>query len=64
MSNIYYWEKLTFSKLRFSLKENSKKCTISEEQKGTRYIRGNVYFVHYEKGECVQAFATSRLSAT
>ena len=26
MSNIYYWEKLTFSKLRFSRKENLKKC--------------------------------------
>ena len=25
-------------------KENLKKCTIFEEQKGTRYIRGNVYF--------------------
>ena len=45
MSNIYYWEKLTFSKLRFSRKENLKKCTSSEEQKGTRYIRENVYFV-------------------
>ena len=44
MSNIYYWEKLTFSKLRFSRKENLKKCTNFEEQKGTRYIRGNVYF--------------------
>ena len=43
MSNIYYWEKLTFSKLRFSRKENLKKCTNFEEQKGTRYIRGNVY---------------------
>ena len=44
ISNIYYWEKLTFSKLRFSRKENLKKCTSFEEQKGTRYIRGNVYF--------------------
>ena len=43
MSNIYYWEKLTFSKLRFSRKENLKKCTNFEEQKGTRYIWGNVY---------------------
>ena len=33
MSNIYYWEKLTFSKLRFSWKENFKKCTSFEEQK-------------------------------
>ena len=47
MSNIYYWEKLTFSKLVrkvISQKENLKKCTSFEEQKGTRYIRGNVYF--------------------
>ena len=45
ISNIYYWGKLTFSKLRFSRKEKLKKCTSSEEQKGTRYIRENVYFV-------------------
>ena len=43
-SNICYWEKLTFSNLRFSRKENLKKCTSLEEQKGTRYIRGNVCF--------------------
>ena len=43
MSNIYYWEKLTFSKLRFSWKENLKKCTNFEEQKGTRYVWGSVY---------------------
>ena len=43
-SNIYYWEKLTFSKLRFCRKENLKKCTSFEEQKGTSYIRENVYF--------------------
>ena len=43
MSNIYYWEKLTFSKLRFSRKENLKKCTNIEKQEGKRYIRGNVY---------------------
>ena len=43
MSNIYYWEKLTFSKLRFSPKESLKKCPNLEEQKGTSYIRGNVY---------------------
>ena len=45
--NIYYWEKLTFSKLfgkvNFS-KENLNKCTSFEEQKGTRYIRKNLYF--------------------
>ena len=27
MSNMYDWEKLTFSNLRFSRKENLKKCT-------------------------------------
>ena len=43
MSNIYYLEKLAFSKLRFSRKENLKKCTNFEEQKGTKYIGGNVY---------------------
>ena len=43
MSNIYYWEKLTFSKLWFSLKENLKKCANFKEQKATRYIRENVY---------------------
>ena len=32
MSNIYYWEKPIFSKLRFSQKENLKKCTNLEEQ--------------------------------
>ena len=44
MSNIYYWEKLTFSKLRCLRKENLKKRTCFEEKKGTRYIRENVYF--------------------
>ena len=39
-----YYEKLTFSKLQFYREENLKKCTTFEEQKGTRYIRGNVYF--------------------
>ena len=44
MSNIYYWEKnWLFSKLRFSRKENLKKCTNFEEQIGTRYIRRNIY---------------------
>ena len=40
--NIYYWEKLMFSKL--VRKENLKKCTSFEEQKGTRYILENIYF--------------------
>ena len=31
--------------LRFSRKENLKKCTGFEEQKGARYIQENVYFV-------------------
>ena len=26
-------------------RENLKKCTSFEERKGTRYIRGNIYFV-------------------
>ena len=29
---------------KISQKENLKKCTTFEEQKGTKYIRGNVYF--------------------
>ena len=38
-----YYEKLTtVSKLY--REENLKKCTMSEEQKDTKYIRGNVYF--------------------
>ena len=44
MSNLYYWKKLTFSKLQFFWKENLKKWTSFEEQKGTIYIPGNVYF--------------------
>ena len=44
MSKIYYLQKLTFSKCRFSQKEILKKCTSFEEQKGAKYIRGNVYF--------------------
>ena len=47
MSNIYYWEKLAFSKFvgkEISQKENLKKCTSFEEQKGTNYTQGNVYF--------------------
>ena len=35
VSNIYYSEKLTFSKLRFSRKENLKKYTTFETQKDT-----------------------------
>ena len=41
---LYYYEKLTFSKLQFYREENLKKCTTFEEQKGTRYIRGNFSF--------------------
>ena len=44
MSNIYYWQKLRFSKRRFSRNKNLKKCTRFQKQKGRRYIRGNVYF--------------------
>ena len=39
MSNIDYWEK------NISQKENLKKCSSFKEQKGTRYIQQNVYFV-------------------
>ena len=38
------YEKPTFSKLQFYREENLKKCTIFEEQIGTKYIRGIVYF--------------------
>ena len=41
---LYYYGKLTFSKLQFYREENLKKCTTFEEQKGTRYIHGNFYF--------------------
>ena len=44
MSNIYYWEKVMLSKLRFSWKENLKKCTSFEEQQGTRH---KPVFWHY-----------------
>ena len=44
MPNICFCEKLSFSKLRFSWKENLKKCSSFEEQKSTRFIRKNVYF--------------------
>ena len=45
MKNIHDWEKLTFSKRsHFSWKENLKKCTSFEQQKGAEYIRGNVYY--------------------
>ena len=33
MSNIYYQEKLTFSKLRFYRKESLEKCTTCESKK-------------------------------
>ena len=35
---LYYYEKLTFSKLQFYGEENLKKYITFEEQKGTRYI--------------------------
>ena len=47
MSNNYYWENWrsqSLSEKSISRKENLKKCTSFEEQKGTRYIWGNVYF--------------------
>ena len=39
LKNISYWEKLTFTKLWFFQKENLKKCTSFEKQKGTSYIQ-------------------------
>ena len=47
MSNIYFCRKLTFSKpvgKVTSWRENLKRCTSFEEQKGTSYIQWNVYF--------------------
>ena len=46
MSNIFYLllRKTDVSNLRFSPKENLKKCTSFKEKNCTRYIRGNVYF--------------------
>ena len=44
MSNIYFTIKKTDVKLHLYGEENMKKCTTFEEEKGTRYIRGNVYF--------------------
>ena len=43
--NIYYWEKLTFSKPveKVNLSEKKlKKCTSFEKEKGTRYIRESI----------------------
>ena len=45
MSNIYYWEKLTFSKLQFSRKENLKKCANFGEQNGTSIFQGTFILV-------------------
>ena len=47
MSNIYYWEKLTFSKLVGKVNFSERKFeemhyTSFEEQRDTRYIRENV----------------------
>ena len=45
MSNIYYWEKLTFSKLVGKVNFSERKFEENVSfQKGTRYIRWNVYF--------------------
>ena len=58
MSNIYYWEKLTFWKLvgKVNLKENLKKCTSFDEQKGTRYIWRNiiVFSCHSSTRACLR----------
>ena len=47
MSNIYYWEKLTFSKLMGKINFLERKfegMSSFVEQKCTRNIQGNVYF--------------------
>ena len=41
---LYYYEKLTFTKLLFKREKNLKKCTTFEEQKGASYIRVNLCF--------------------
>ena len=46
MSNIYYWEKLTFSKLRFSRKDILKKCTNFKSKK-IQGILGERLYWHY-----------------
>ena len=51
MSNIYYWEKLTFSKLRFSRKENLKKCINFEEQKGIFKTLSQISFKLFCSGD-------------
>ena len=38
------WCSQNLSKKEISQEENLKKCSSFEEQKGTKYIRGNVYF--------------------
>ena len=47
MSNIYYWEKLTFSKLPFSRKESSKKCIeeIALKSKKVQGIFGETFIL-------------------
>ena len=40
------WRPQNLSQKKKNLKENLKKCTIFEEQKGARYIRENVFFWH------------------
>ena len=43
MLKINYWEKLTFSKHRFSWEEILKKCNNFQEQKVKSYIKRKVY---------------------
>ena len=44
ISNICHQDQLPFSKLQFPRKENLMKCTSFEEQKGTKFIWGTIYF--------------------
>ena len=44
MSSIYYWKNWRSQNFDFLKKKNLKKFTSFEEQKGTSYVWGNVYF--------------------
>ena len=62
MSSIYYWEKLGFSKLQFSQKENLKKCTSFEEQKvqgifGETFILALLSSAVFRLQKCVSDFS-------
>ena len=47
MSDMYYWEKLTSSKLRFSQKENSKRNALALKNKKVQGIYGKTCILAY-----------------